>query len=231
MTHRECLESLGGEGPMSTEFFSNEQLQLATEVSGIGCWDVVEGYGHLAWTPLVKEMFGISAETQTTMDDFYNGLHPEDLDRVAAAYAAAADPALRALYNVEYRTLGKEDRAIRWVAAKGRGIFDETGQCVRMIGTAIDITARMQLQEERLQRVREPARAQARLSDRQETTDPITRIPQKPTKSSSAPSWSYSSRSALPTLAETMSLQPGRCTLIPASQGRRPCQRKLKSNW
>ena len=50
-------------------------------------------------------------------------------------------PPWRALYDVEFRTVGKEDGVIRWVAAKGAGRF-ENDVCVRMIGTAIDITAR-----------------------------------------------------------------------------------------
>lgn len=88
-------------------------------------------------------MFGISADAAVTMDDFYNGLHPDDRDHVAAVYAGAADPERRALYDVEYRTIGKEDCVVRWIAAKGRGVFDETGRCQRMIGTAIDISDRM----------------------------------------------------------------------------------------
>jgi PAS domain S-box-containing protein len=102
-------------------------------------------------------MFGISAEAPVTMDDFYNGLHADDRDRVAAAYAGAADATRRGLYDVEYRTIGKEDGVLRWVAAKGRGVFDETGQCNRMIGTAIDITERKLAQEEKQARQQEEA--------------------------------------------------------------------------
>ena len=36
---------------------------------------------------------------------------------------------------------------MRWVAAKGRGIFDDQGRCVRVIGTAIDITARKAIEQ------------------------------------------------------------------------------------
>lgn len=61
--------------------------------------------------------------------------------------AAALDPEHRALYDVEYRTVGNEDGLIRWVAAKGRGIFDGSGRCVRVIGTAIDITDRKRAEE------------------------------------------------------------------------------------
>jgi PAS domain S-box-containing protein len=118
-----------------------EQLRLATEAAEVGLWDVDGQTGALFWPPRVKAMFGISAEVPVTMDDYYNGVHPDDRAHTMAAYRAALDPIERALYEVEYRTVGKEDGVIRWVAAKGRGIFRE-GRCVRVIGTAIDITTR-----------------------------------------------------------------------------------------
>ena len=45
--------------------------------------------------------------------------------RPAPPTPPARDPARRALYDVEYRTVGKEDGVIRWVAAKGRGVFED----------------------------------------------------------------------------------------------------------
>ena len=121
---------------------SEEQLRLATEAAEIGLWDVDLVTDTLFWPPRVKAMFGISPDVPVSMDDFYAGLHPEDREATSAAFAAAVDPARRALYDVEYRAVGKEDGVVRWVAAKGRGIFDGDGRCVRVIGTAIDITAR-----------------------------------------------------------------------------------------
>jgi len=121
---------------------SEEQLRLATEAAEIGLWDVDVVADTLFWPPRVKAMFGISADVPVSMADFYAGLHPDDRDRVSACYAAAADPERRAVYDVEYRTVGKEDGVIRWVAAKGRGLFDRNDRCVRMIGVALDITAR-----------------------------------------------------------------------------------------
>lgn len=120
---------------------SEEQLRLATEAGEIGLWDLDVTTDTLFWPARVKAMFGISADAPATMRDFYAGLHPEDRERVTVAFAAGIDPEQRAQYNVEYRVIGKEDGVVRWVAAKGRGIFSEAGRCVRMIGTAIDITA------------------------------------------------------------------------------------------
>ena len=129
---------------------SEERLRLAVENAEVGFWDVEEADGRLIWPPRTKAMFGISPDVPVTMDDFYKGLHPDDLRRVAQAYAAAADPATREVYDVEYRTIGKEDGVLRWVAAKGRGVFDADGpkaRCIRVIGTAIDITSRKQTEE------------------------------------------------------------------------------------
>ena len=126
---------------------SEEQLRLATEASDVGLWDLDVIDDRLFWPPRVKAMFGISPEAPVSMADFEAQLHPDDRPRVTAAFAAAKDPDQRALYDVEYRTIGKEDGVMRWVAARGRAIFDETGRCVRVIGTALDITVRKRAEE------------------------------------------------------------------------------------
>ncbi len=127
-----------------------ERLRLAVENAEVGFWDVDVVNDVLIWPPRTKAMFGISPDVPVSMRDFYEGLHPDDREATTAAYAAAADPKQRALYDVEYRTVGKEDGVVRWVAAKGRGVFEGWGddaRCVRIIGTAIDITARKTIQE------------------------------------------------------------------------------------
>jgi PAS domain S-box-containing protein len=121
---------------------SEERLRLAVNNADIGFWDVDVIEDRLTWPPRTKAMFGIPGETPVTMEDFYQGLHPDDREATIAAYLAAADPSQRAVYDVEYRTIGKEDGVERWVAAKGRGVFDSSGRCVRVTGTALDTTAR-----------------------------------------------------------------------------------------
>jgi len=132
---------------VTQQLHTEAQLRLATEAAGIGLWDVEAGTGAMYWDDRCKAMFGISPQTPVTMDDFYNGLHPDDRERTLAAYQMALDPEKRAFYDVEYRTIGKEDGIVRWVAAKGRALFDKTGKCVRSLGTTIDITARKQAEQ------------------------------------------------------------------------------------
>ena len=131
---------------------AEERLRLATDFAEVGFWDVDTATDAIIWPPRVKAMFGVLHDRPITMDDFRAGLHPEDREPVSAAFAAAMDPARRALYDVEYRTVGLDDGVLRWVAAKGRALFDEAGRCTRVLGTAIDITAR-KASESRLRRV------------------------------------------------------------------------------
>ncbi len=121
---------------------SEERLRLAVDNADIGFWDVDLVNDAMIWPARTKAMFGISPDVQVTLADFYAGLHPDDRHQITEAFAAAADPARRAFYDVEYRTVGKEDGVERWVAAKGRGLFDRDGCCVRVAGTAIEITSR-----------------------------------------------------------------------------------------
>ena len=121
---------------------SEDRLRQATDAADIGFWDLDPIADTLFWPPIVKAMFGISPDRPITMHDFYSGLHPDDTAATVAAFTAAIDPDRRALYDVEYRTVGKEDGIVRWVAAKGRGVFDEAGRCIRVIGTAIDVSRR-----------------------------------------------------------------------------------------
>jgi PAS domain S-box-containing protein len=122
-------------------------LPLATEAAEISLWDVDTVKNVLFWPPRMKAMFGLLPDAPVSMADFHAGVHPEDREAVEAAFAAAIDPGRHAPYDVEFRTVGREDGRIRWVAAKGRGLFGEDGRCIRVIGTAIDVTARKQAEE------------------------------------------------------------------------------------
>ncbi|WP_312931807.1 ATP-binding protein [Pseudomonas sp.] len=126
---------------------SEGRLRLAVDHADVGFWDVDFVQNTLVWPSQTKAMFGISAHVAVTLQDFYDGLHPDDRGHTIDAFAAAIDPERRALYEVDYRTIGREDGIVRWVAAKGRGVFDSAGHCLRVAGTAVEISARKAAEE------------------------------------------------------------------------------------
>jgi PAS domain S-box-containing protein len=127
---------------------SEERLRLAVEHADVGFWDVDMVHDTLIWPAQTKAMFGISSDVPVTLRDFYEGLHPEDREATIEAFSAAVDPERRALYEVDYRTIGREDGIVRWVAAKGRAVFDPAGRCLRFTGTAVDVTPRKVAEEQ-----------------------------------------------------------------------------------
>ncbi|WP_296185942.1 GAF domain-containing protein [Pseudomonas sp. UBA1879] len=127
---------------------SEARLRLAVDHADVGFWDVDFVQNTLVWPSQTKAMFGISPDVSVTLQDFYDGLHPDDREATIGAFTAACDPERRALYDVDYRTIGREDGIVRWVAAKGRGVFDSAGCCLRVTGTAIEITPRKAAEEE-----------------------------------------------------------------------------------
>jgi PAS domain S-box-containing protein len=138
----QTLESQAARAAQRALADSEERLRLATDAAEIAFWDVNLVDRTLIWQPRLRTMFGITTDEPLTLADFYAGIHPDDRDAVTAAFEAACDPARRALYNIDYRTLGRDDGLVRWVAAKGRGLFDDAGRCLRANGTAMDITSR-----------------------------------------------------------------------------------------
>jgi PAS domain S-box-containing protein len=143
---------------------SEEQLRLATENAEIGMWDtdVVNSANYS--TPRVKAMFGIDESDNPPSEEFFGLVHPDDIARVEKAYALAFDPRLRGSYDVEYRAIGRDDGVVRWIHAKGRGVFDAAGRCLRVSGTAVDITEKHKI-EEALRRSEEQLRLAAEHAD------------------------------------------------------------------
>jgi PAS domain S-box-containing protein len=150
---------------------SEEQLRLATDAADIGLWDLDVATNTLYWPPRVKAMFGISPDVPVSMADYHAGLYPDDRAATLAAFAAAISADSKAVYDVEHRTIGKEDGVVRWVAAKGKAVFDGD-RCTRVIGTAIDITAR-KAAEARLRELNESLerRVNAALAERKVFVD------------------------------------------------------------
>ena len=143
------------------------RLRIALDAAGLGTWDYNPITDQLRWDVRCKALAGLPASAEVDWQVFVQSIHPEDRERVRGAVRRALDPKTEMSFDVEYRSIGIEDKVERWVAARGLAIA-EHGQTVRFIGATLDITAKKRTEVERteiLQR-EQSARAAAETASR-----------------------------------------------------------------
>jgi PAS domain S-box-containing protein len=118
---------------------AQDLFRLAAEGSHLGVWHWDEIAKTLTWDGATRNMFGVSSDVETTIDTFYRRLHPDDAERVKQIWRQALE--LQLPYQIEFRTQ-KTDGTIRWIQARGRGYYDESGRPLSMTGVVFDITDR-----------------------------------------------------------------------------------------
>jgi len=121
---------------------AEENLRLSLEAAELGRFDMDLVKGTMFWDARCRELFGIDHNDEVSYEnDFLTGLHPEDKERVIKVID---DVFVKELtngdYDVEYRTIGANDKKMRWVRAKGKAFFDENDKAVRFIGSVLEIT-------------------------------------------------------------------------------------------
>lgn len=124
-----------------------ERLRLAIEATSLGTFDFNPQTGEMIWSDMAKLHFGLAPQDRIDYDVFLSGLHPDDRERVDKIIQGAFGTG-QAQYDTEYRTIGNQDGQERWLAARGRTIFNEKGEPVRFIGTTLDITERKKIENQ-----------------------------------------------------------------------------------
>jgi len=121
---------------------SEERLRLAMSSANIGFWDWDVESGRTTWSQELESVFGL--DHAGPYDAFSSRVHPDDL----AAIESARDAAIRNHnpFDLEFRIILPSGET-RWFSSRGRGRYDETGRVVRIVGTNIDITNRIQVEE------------------------------------------------------------------------------------
>ncbi len=119
-----------------------EQIRLSKEAAQLGTFDLDVVNGTMEWDARCRELFGISHQGDVTYEeDFLPGLHPDDRERISKIIDNLF---MRTIsngdYDVEYRTVGRDDEKVRWVRAKGKVFFNDKDVPVRFIGSVLDIS-------------------------------------------------------------------------------------------
>jgi PAS domain S-box-containing protein len=124
---------------------SEERLRLAVEVGRMGAWDWNRHTDVLTWSKEVYEIMGVEPVREATYETWAKLVHPDDLKRAEEVMKAAIDSMEE--YHCEIRVI-RPDGALRWVEARGKPIYDESGECIRVMGASLDITDRKRAEED-----------------------------------------------------------------------------------
>ena len=123
-------------------------LRLAIESAGLGTFDYYPTSGELVWSDQARQQFGLPPDAAVDYSVFLAGLHPEDRKRIDQIIRKTLRPDNNGDYAAEFRTIGIQDGKERWLAARGRALFNGSGNPVRLIGTTLDITESKQAESE-----------------------------------------------------------------------------------
>src|SRR5258707_16176 len=124
--------------------FSAAHYRLGLEAAGIGLGDWELTQDRQIWTSQCKAIFGLAPEEEIGYLRFLSLLHIDDQERVDRLVEESLIK--RTEYSTEYRVIWP-DGGLHWVGARGRGIYDEAGMPVRMIGVAFDVTPSKAVEE------------------------------------------------------------------------------------
>jgi len=143
---------------------SEERYALAMEGANEGHWDWHLATDRLFMSPKMKALLGLHTDAQvTTRAELLarKNVHPDDLPRL---YAAVNDHIKGGtqLFELEYR-VRHPDGEWHWLLARGRALRDVSGNAYRFVGSAIDVTARKQAEDDK-----EHLEAQLRQSQKME---------------------------------------------------------------
>ena len=125
---------------LSTELQeSEERMSIAAEAANLGLWVWDIPRDDIWTTEKCLALFELAPGTRMRFQTFLDCLHPDD--RAPAEQAVQRSLRERAHYETEYR-VPLADGGVRWIAVRGRAVFNGGGQPARLLGVCIDITAR-----------------------------------------------------------------------------------------
>ncbi|QEG40363.1 PAS domain-containing sensor histidine kinase [Roseimaritima ulvae] len=126
---------------------ARDRLELALTGANIGLWDWNAQTNEVYYSATYKLQLGYSADLQWNhFNDWESRLHPEDRERSVAYvhdYFAGRIDAFRPTFRMRC-----SDGSYRWILSQGRAFFDADGNPTRVIGVHVDITERIETQQE-----------------------------------------------------------------------------------
>jgi two-component sensor histidine kinase len=120
------------------------RLRIASDAAGVALWSWNVDTNSIAIDERARGLWDVAKGEAVTFEDLSARIHPEDLDRVRAAFAATREKF--GPYEIDFRILHHGE--VHWISARGRG--EDQGIVGRiMFGVFLDVTERKLAEESR----------------------------------------------------------------------------------
>jgi PAS domain S-box-containing protein len=124
---------------------ADDRLRLAMQSSKSVGWDWDLKTNRDTWFGDLSTIFGIPSNVYDGhVEDFRRAVHPDDRGLVWNAVKDARET--RSPYEAEFRVVWPNG-TVRWVSARGQFYYSPGGEPDRMLGMAVDITQRKDVEE------------------------------------------------------------------------------------
>ncbi|HEY2356918.1 MAG TPA: PAS domain-containing protein [Phenylobacterium sp.] len=124
------------------------RLEVAVEATSLGFWEWDIEAGTVNWSDRNKELYGLPLDAQLSVARYLELVHPEDVDKVRAAFQQARDKPNGGDYSLEHRIVTPAGE-VRWILVHGRVATNDAGGARLVVGTSMDITERRAEDERR----------------------------------------------------------------------------------
>ncbi|MGY8769902.1 MAG: PAS domain-containing protein [Pirellulales bacterium] len=127
---------------------SRELFQLAVEAASLGCYDFDLVDGSLHWDEKMHALFNLNIDSTVDRNAHFDSLlHPEDRERVRAAFASSLEPSNpNTVFRDDFRIL-LPNGEVRHIESYGIHVKDKQGAVKQVIGACQDITERKVAEE------------------------------------------------------------------------------------
>ncbi|MDX2146153.1 MAG: PAS domain S-box protein [Planctomycetota bacterium] len=125
---------------------SEARLLVAKDAAKLGIHQFDIASGEFQTDDRVREFWGLAPEQPSTIETFFEGVHPDDREHVRDSVRHAISQGRDGRYEIEHRVVSREDGLVRWVVAMGRTTRGVDGRLL-LVGSVKDITSRKQAEE------------------------------------------------------------------------------------